>query len=65
MGEINRDHQERMLRLIESGKFKAVRVSTKKAADTYVEGSEEWGIDYADLICCVPDRRTDFSTAAR
>ena len=53
-----------MLRLIDAGEFKAVSVSTKKAADAYAKGSKEWEVDYADLICCVPDRRTVFSAAA-
>ena len=54
-----------MLRLIELGEFKAVSVSTKKEADAYAEGIGEWEAEYADLICCVPDRRTAFSAVAR
>ena len=52
MGEINRDHQERMLRLMASGEFKTVSVSTKKAADAYAEVIEKWEVDCGDLICC-------------
>ncbi len=68
MGELNLDHQERMLRLTVPGEFKVVTVSTRKAADAYAEGAyakgiEAWAFEYADLICCVPDSRTACSAA--
>ena len=65
MGEINRDHQERMLRLMVSGEFTDVSVSTRKAADAYAELIEKWEVDGGDLICCDSDRRAVYSATAR
>ena len=65
MGEINRDHQERMLRLPVSGEFKAVNVSTKKAADARAEEIEDLEIDYADLLSRGTNRQAALSLAAR
>ncbi len=63
MGEINRDHQERTLGLKTWNEFKVVTVSSKKAADAHAKRIEEWDADYAELICCVPDRRIACSAA--